>query len=62
VGIRPADVPGFLGAQVLGAATATLVVRWLVSPVPMPTVGPAPEATVGGTRPVMPAMGRPGEE
>ena len=30
VGIRPADVPGFIGAQVLGAAAAALVVRWLV--------------------------------
>ena len=29
-GIRPADVPGFIGAQVLGAAAAALVVRWLV--------------------------------
>jgi glycerol uptake facilitator-like aquaporin len=30
VGIRPADAPGFIGAQVLGAAAAALVVRWLV--------------------------------
>jgi glycerol uptake facilitator-like aquaporin len=28
-GIRPADVPGFLAAQVLGAAAGTLIVRWL---------------------------------
>jgi glycerol uptake facilitator-like aquaporin len=28
-GIRPADVPGFVGAQLLGAAAATLVFRWL---------------------------------
>ena len=30
VGIRPADAPGFIGAQILGAAAATLVLRWLV--------------------------------
>jgi glycerol uptake facilitator-like aquaporin len=30
VGIRPADAPGFIGAQILGAAAATLAVRWLV--------------------------------
>jgi glycerol uptake facilitator-like aquaporin len=29
-GIRPDDVPGFIGAQLLGAATATLLFRWLV--------------------------------
>jgi glycerol uptake facilitator-like aquaporin len=29
VGIRPADAPGFIGAQLLGAAVGTLVVRWL---------------------------------
>lgn len=28
-GIRPADTPGFLVAQVLGAASATLLFRWL---------------------------------
>jgi glycerol uptake facilitator-like aquaporin len=30
VGIRPSDVPAFIGAQLLGAACATLVFRWLV--------------------------------
>jgi glycerol uptake facilitator-like aquaporin len=30
VGIRPADVPGFLVAQAVGAASGTWVVRWLV--------------------------------
>lgn len=30
VGIRPADVPGFVGAQVVGAAAAALLGRWLV--------------------------------
>jgi glycerol uptake facilitator-like aquaporin len=29
-GIRPADAPGFIVAQFLGAAAATLVFRWLV--------------------------------
>ncbi len=30
VGIRPADVPGFIVAQALGAAGATLLFRWLI--------------------------------
>ena len=29
-GIRPADVPGFVAAQIAGAAAATLTFRWLV--------------------------------
>jgi glycerol uptake facilitator-like aquaporin len=29
-GIRPADVPGFVVAQLLGAAAATALFRWLV--------------------------------
>jgi glycerol uptake facilitator-like aquaporin len=29
-GVRPADVPGFIGAQLLGAAAATIFLRWLV--------------------------------
>jgi len=29
-GIRPADAPGFIAAQVLGAGAATLLFRWLV--------------------------------
>jgi glycerol uptake facilitator-like aquaporin len=28
-GIRPADVPGFIGAQVVGASVATLFFQWL---------------------------------
>jgi glycerol uptake facilitator-like aquaporin len=28
-GIRPADVPGFIVGQLLGAAAATLLFRWL---------------------------------
>ena len=30
-GIRPIDVPGFIGAQLLGAAGATLLFRWLAA-------------------------------
>ena len=33
-GIRPADVPGFIGAQLAGAAAATLLFRWLVPSLP----------------------------
>jgi glycerol uptake facilitator-like aquaporin len=29
-GIQPANVPGFIGAQLLGAGTATLLFRWLL--------------------------------
>src|SRR5829696_1340513 len=33
-GIRPADVPGFVVAQLLGAAAATILFRWLVPSLP----------------------------
>lgn len=33
-GIRPADVPGFVVAQLLGAAAATLLFRWLIPSLP----------------------------
>ena len=33
-GIRPADVPGFIGAQILGAAVATTLFHWLVPSLP----------------------------
>lgn len=33
-GIRPADVPGFIVAQLLGAAAATALFRWLVPALP----------------------------
>jgi glycerol uptake facilitator-like aquaporin len=33
-GIRPADVPGFVVAQLLGAGAATAVFRWLVPSLP----------------------------
>ncbi|MEO7497943.1 MAG: aquaporin, partial [Massilia sp.] len=41
-GIRPADAPGFIAAQLLGAAAATLVFCWLYP-------APPADATVGGT-------------
>lgn len=34
-GIRPADVPGFVLAQLLGAGAATLLFRWLVPSLPV---------------------------
>ena len=33
-GIRPADVPGFILAQLAGAAAATILLRWLVPSLP----------------------------
>jgi glycerol uptake facilitator-like aquaporin len=33
-GIRPADAPGFIAAQILGATTATLFFRWLIPSLP----------------------------
>ncbi len=33
-GIRPADAPGFIAAQLVGAAAATLLFRWLVPALP----------------------------
>jgi glycerol uptake facilitator-like aquaporin len=33
-GIRPADVPGFVPAQMVGAAAATLLFGWLVPALP----------------------------
>lgn len=34
-GIRPADVPGFVAAQLVGAAAATALFRWLVPALPV---------------------------
>lgn len=34
VGIRPADAPGFIIAQLAGAAAATLLFRWLIPSLP----------------------------
>jgi glycerol uptake facilitator-like aquaporin len=36
-GIRPADAPGFIAAQLAGAAAATAVFRWLVPSLPKDT-------------------------
>ena len=33
-GIRPIDAPGFIGAQLVGAAAATAIFRWLVPALP----------------------------
>jgi glycerol uptake facilitator-like aquaporin len=33
-GIRPADAPGFIAAQILGATSATLFFRWLIPSLP----------------------------
>jgi glycerol uptake facilitator-like aquaporin len=33
-GIRPSDAPGFIAAQLAGAAAATLLFRWLAPPLP----------------------------
>jgi glycerol uptake facilitator-like aquaporin len=38
-GIRPVDVPGFIGAQLLGAASATALFRWLVPSLPVAAPG-----------------------
>jgi glycerol uptake facilitator-like aquaporin len=35
-GIQPTDVPGFIGAQLVGAATATVLFQWLLPAVPIP--------------------------
>ena len=34
-GIRPVDVPGFIAAQLVGAAMATALFRWLVPALPV---------------------------
>jgi glycerol uptake facilitator-like aquaporin len=33
-GIRPVDAPGFIGAQLLGAFTATILFRWFLPALP----------------------------
>ena len=33
-GIRPADAPAFIAAQLVGAGTATMLFRWLVPALP----------------------------
>ena len=49
-GIRLADVPGFVAAQLCGAAAATVLFRWLLAE-PFPEV--APEATPNSTPAVL---------
>ena len=54
-GIRPADAPAFIAAQLLGAAAATGLFRWLVPTLPdvAPTVVvPRSEATPSASRSV----------
>jgi len=43
-GIRPADVPAFVAAQLLGAAAATGLFRWLVPVSPRPATMSSPQA------------------
>lgn len=43
-GIRPTDVPGFVMAQLLGAAAATGLFRWLVPVAPEPATISSPQA------------------
>jgi glycerol uptake facilitator-like aquaporin len=47
-GIRPLDAPLFILAQLMGAATATVIFRWLI-PV-LPASGPDVEAPHGGNQ------------
>ncbi len=50
-GIRPADVPGFVAAQLVGAAAATLLFRWLVPSLPEDAGDVVvPHEAEGGTR------------
>ncbi|HEY7519745.1 MAG TPA: MIP/aquaporin family protein [Methylomirabilota bacterium] len=47
-GIRPVDAPAFIAAQLLGAAAATLLFRWLLPPLPdiaPSVVVPHPDST-----------------
>lgn len=44
-GIRPADAPGFILAQLLGAGAATYLFRWLLPPLPVEQVVAFPESS-----------------
>lgn len=46
-GIRPMDVPAFLIAQTLGAATSVALVRWLAAPHPLDGALAQPRSTHG---------------
>jgi glycerol uptake facilitator-like aquaporin len=43
-GIRPHDAPAFIAAQLIGAVLATLVLGWLLRPVPEPAPAARPAA------------------
>jgi len=47
-GIRPADVPGFVVAQLVGAGLATALFRWLVPKMPAELVVPHSDARSRG--------------
>jgi len=49
-GIRPADAPGFIGAQLVGAVAATALFRWLVPSVPAALKVVAGSATRAGAK------------
>lgn len=49
-GIRPADVPGFIVAQLLGAGAATLLFRWLVPSLPEDAEAVVVQHEEGGAR------------
>jgi glycerol uptake facilitator-like aquaporin len=49
-GIRPADVPGFVAAQLIGAGLATAVFRWLVPSLPDRATSVVVPHTVGVER------------
>jgi glycerol uptake facilitator-like aquaporin len=50
-GMRLADAPGFILAQLAGAAAATLLFRWLAPPLPK-DAAPVVVARPSGTEPV----------
>jgi glycerol uptake facilitator-like aquaporin len=52
-GIRPVDAPGFIGAQLLGAFTATILFRWFLPALPSQAkevVSPHASHSPGGRR------------
>jgi glycerol uptake facilitator-like aquaporin len=51
-GIRPSDAPGFVAAQLVGAALATALFRWLVPPQLAETKDLVPLRPRSGERPV----------
>ncbi len=58
-GIRPADAPGFIAAQLAGAAAATLLFRWLVPKCDRPPgLSNAPKAQAASLEPEVNAHAR----